>query len=422
MGLATDGNDNFINNVEEALDYVIMMRKLYDASNGKYGAFIVAVNISIGLARVPLNQDQVDSMCDKIEELGQIGILTIVAAGNSSLIDYLDEYANFYPPMCPSEYTIVVASSIKFYEIPYESATGPNIIDIAAVGEDVYTTMPGDEYGSNQGSSFAAPQVTAAVSLIYSLACDTKIQQYKEDPASFALEVKEKIIENARQIETLEFHPNGQPVINGGKMLDVYESLKSIFFEQYPENLNITGIETHHEKIASNNLTLVNYTIGVDNVNLIAGNAITFFPDSYCPSDYKLWAVIAENDCFITPPPGPPMEISIYNDVSESKEIFETKKGQTTEFGVERFNSNNEILVYPNPFEKYFEVVISLHQKSLIKMDFFDANNVLIKEFNSKKALDYLIQRVEIPNLPSGTYFLKISGENFYNVIKLVKL
>jgi hypothetical protein len=67
------------------------------------------------------------------------------------------------------------------------SGYSDTFIDIAAPGNDAYTTLPnvllpGEPYSYESGTSFASPMVAASMLLLESYTCDTYIRLKKENP------------------------------------------------------------------------------------------------------------------------------------------------------------------------------------------------------------------------------------------------
>jgi hypothetical protein len=68
----------------------------------------------------------------------------------------------------------------------------------------------------------------------------------------------------------------------------------------------------------------------------------------------------------------------------------------------------NDILVYPNPFNTYFNVYLPDMTNHEIQMSIYNAAGVLI----NKKLLSVQMNTVETSNLPTGLYFITLTNEN----------
>jgi subtilisin family serine protease len=145
--------------------YIAKMRTSYDQSAGMTGAYVVSVNISLGVlggkpAERPL-------WCQAITVLGDAGIIVVGAAPNAD-VD-VDTYSDL-PCACPNSNLITVSASDQADKPIIPSAYGAMTIDLVAPGVDLSTTTLNQAYRDNAGGcSFAAPQVAGAVALLYSI-------------------------------------------------------------------------------------------------------------------------------------------------------------------------------------------------------------------------------------------------------------
>jgi subtilisin family serine protease len=174
-----------------AYEYVLQARLRYNASNGTKGAFVVAVNCSWGIdygmpADAPL-------WCAAFDELGEAGIVSVAATANNP-VDV--DIAGDLPTTCPSDYLISVTSLDKSDHLAPSAAWGQQHVDLGAYGESVFSTSPGNQYGLYTGTSFAAPQVTGAVGLLYAAPCPELIAAAKISPMAAALAAKAILLQN----------------------------------------------------------------------------------------------------------------------------------------------------------------------------------------------------------------------------------
>jgi thermitase len=135
------------------------------------------------------------------------GILVVCAAGNESQnIDMMENY--YYPASYHLSNIISVASSDITDHLSTGSNWGANRVDIAAPGENIYSTLPGDRFGSMSGTSMATAFVTGAAALLLS-----------EKPRLTPAQVRRLLIDSADRVPALAGH-----VVSGGR-LNVYEAL-----------------------------------------------------------------------------------------------------------------------------------------------------------------------------------------------------
>ena len=203
----------------EAYDYVFRARQRYNNSFGQKGAFVVAVNCSWGTDYG--NPDDAPLWCAALDTLGKAGILSIAATAN---IPVDVDVAGDLPTTCPSDYLIAVTSLDHNNKKAGNAAWGAQHIDLGTYGKDVYTASSGNAYGLFSGTSFAAPEVSGAVGLLYSAPCPNLIALAKSDPAAAAAWVKSLILQSVSPNADLE----GKTLSGGGlqihQMLLQYEN------------------------------------------------------------------------------------------------------------------------------------------------------------------------------------------------------
>lgn len=200
--------DGGISAAIRAYDYCINMKKLYLQTNGKKGAYIVAINFSIGTegsspAMEPL-------WCAVYEKLGEVGILATCAVTNSNgdvlTIGDMPTLCN-KPAMINS--TAMNASTFGVNGNGY-SSTYVHL----ATPTSIYTTKPGNSFGSSGvGTSFTAPQVAGAIALMYSNFSVEFLDSVAKNPSKSILKIKNALLNNVDKVAEL----NGK-VVSGGKL------------------------------------------------------------------------------------------------------------------------------------------------------------------------------------------------------------
>ncbi|AWG24308.1 hypothetical protein FK004_03240 [Flavobacterium kingsejongi] len=157
LSIAGFGNEN---------DKDIALAIRYAVDNGAK-----VINMSFG-KELSLNEVWV---LDAIKYAAQKNVLIVSGSGNGSKNINLD--SPFYPN--DSDYTTIEVSDnfLKVGSISYNlneklissfSNYSKEHVDLFAPGENIYTTLPGDEYDYVEGTSFSTPIVSGIAALIWS--------------------------------------------------------------------------------------------------------------------------------------------------------------------------------------------------------------------------------------------------------------
>lgn len=119
------------------------------------------------------------------------GVLFVAAAGNER--QNVDEAQNFYYPSAYGlQNMISVAATDINNRLIASSNWGKKHVDVAAPGENIYSTLPGGRYGSMSGTSQATAFVTGIAALLLS-----------KNPKLTPIEIRRLIVESADQIPGL---------------------------------------------------------------------------------------------------------------------------------------------------------------------------------------------------------------------------
>jgi RHS repeat-associated protein len=129
-------------------------------------------------------------------------MLFVGAAGNRKA--NLDNYPT-YPAALGLDNTIAVAALDQTGRLSAFSSYGPDSVDVAAPGENIISTLPGNTYGATGGTSMAAPFVAGTAALIWS-----------QHPDWTAAEVKARILLSSDQVTGLADKISGGRKINAG--------------------------------------------------------------------------------------------------------------------------------------------------------------------------------------------------------------
>ncbi len=108
------------------------------------------------------------ALSDQIDTLGNNGILFVTAAGNTS-DNNDDPSVRRYPCGYDRPNEICVTASDQNDQLPGYANYGPATVDLAAPGDNIYSTLRNGQYGYLSGGSMASPQVAGAAALIASV-------------------------------------------------------------------------------------------------------------------------------------------------------------------------------------------------------------------------------------------------------------
>lgn len=189
-------NVGFLDEIVAGHYYVLESRRLYNATNGAQGAFVVALNASFGFdTTFPSAGPLYGEWCDLIDSLGQAGVLTVGATTNADAnVDIVGDM----PTTCPSEYQIAVTSITQLDLKPTGAGYGLTHIDLGAPGGGggAHTTDNNNSYRNFPGTSAAAPHVSGSIALLYSLPCENIAKNAITEPAKTARTVRDLIFNN----------------------------------------------------------------------------------------------------------------------------------------------------------------------------------------------------------------------------------
>ena len=206
--------------VIEAYEYLYNLRKKYNETNGKEGAFVVANNNSFGWDNTrPEDLRMGLELCQMYEKMGSVGILSVGAGPNN---DVNVELVGDTPTNCTSDFFIGVTSTNEADEKSRDGGYGEISIDIAAPGEGIRATNSGSDYGLFSGTSFATPHVTGVIGLLYSLPCVQLANDALNNPQQTALFLKNNLLIGTDPIRGLE-----DRTVSGGR-LNVFKTMTNL--------------------------------------------------------------------------------------------------------------------------------------------------------------------------------------------------
>lgn len=107
------------------------------------------------------------------------GAVIIAAAGNNG--NSAPQYPAYYP-------NVIAVTATKEDDSRAPLASYGNWVDVAAPGYQIYSTLPGNEYGYKTGTSQAAAYVTGLAAFLYSIATDSDGDGWVNDEVRSAIE------------------------------------------------------------------------------------------------------------------------------------------------------------------------------------------------------------------------------------------
>ena len=166
---STKGADGEVGVVRSVL-YAYRQKKRWIESQGKEGANVVALNMSVGIDKTFASETPI--WCAMFDSLASVGIMSAGATTNG---DINVELEGDIPSLCPSD-ALIVTSNAGLNKQYVTSGYGTKSVDLSAPGDAVFTVTPlqnnpGSPYINESGTSFAAPMVSGTVAWLNSVVC-----------------------------------------------------------------------------------------------------------------------------------------------------------------------------------------------------------------------------------------------------------
>lgn len=165
--------------VISAYTYPLVMRQMWNNSNGSQGAFVVATSASWGIDGA--NPSNYPLWCQFYDTLGHYGILNVGATTNQNLdVDV----AGDMPTGCVSNYMIGVGRTGN--QDQTSGGYGDQTIQLGAPGINVVTTSGTSGTTTTSGTSFSCPLTAGVIALAYSIPCPSFMTIVNSNPQNAA--------------------------------------------------------------------------------------------------------------------------------------------------------------------------------------------------------------------------------------------
>jgi subtilisin family serine protease len=163
--------------------------------NGAISAFIAGLNYELAHgAKISNNSWEgapfSQALFSAIDNARQHGQIFVAAAGNEGSDN---DRTPDYPGSLGLNNVVAVAATDNRDNLASFSNWGPNTVALAAPGVDVFSTLPGGNYGLMSGTSMAVPHVTGAMALVWS-----------EHPSWSYVQVIDQVLNTVDKLPSLE--------------------------------------------------------------------------------------------------------------------------------------------------------------------------------------------------------------------------
>ena len=182
----------------ESYNYIWSLRKKYNETNGKEGAYICVTNFSAALSGERPQKHPI--WCALYDSLGRQGIVSVAGTDN---MDIDIDKAGSMPSLCTSPYLLIV-NNVDLEDNLFYTARSSRSIDLSAPGVNILTTVENSTYDLLSGSSFSCPTVAASVALLYSLPSQRFCSYLQDSLAAAPLMVLNSILAGVDQVPQLQ--------------------------------------------------------------------------------------------------------------------------------------------------------------------------------------------------------------------------
>jgi subtilisin family serine protease len=288
----------------------------------------------------------------------------------------------------------------------YENSSNPDgLVYMMTLNEKVdlvangYKTFDYSNYMNNSstyayGTSFSAPMVAGTIGLMLSV-----------DDCLKPKEIESILKLTTKDIEAMSLNTNFKGLVGAGK-LEIGNAVKFV---------NEMNKATGNAVIENHIFNRFNFTLARINNKLTIKNVI--FKEN-CSANFtaRNGIEIADNSDFVPNSSGSiDLKLDSAMNLSCSPVVFQ-KKSQT----IKTTNSDNnvsKVVLYPNPNKGIFTIDLGFENKNEISIAIYDIQGKSVYKSSGKGVLF----EINVPNLSSGLYFIKLQGENYDETVNFVK-
>lgn len=170
---ALDPTGGSTSDIINAYNYAKQMRDLFVSSGGTVGANIRVLNNSYGGSGFS------QASFDAIAALNSSGILFVASAGNTDDGNTDNDQTPHYPSDYNLANTISVAATDQGDNLASFSHFGAKSVHLGAPGAGIFSTLPGNSYGTFSGTSMASPHVSGSAALLCAANPTLTVKQLK---------------------------------------------------------------------------------------------------------------------------------------------------------------------------------------------------------------------------------------------------
>ncbi len=268
-------------------------------------------------------------------------------------------------------------------------------VDICAPGYYIETTVANNNYGNDGGTFFAAPLVSAAAALLYSI-----------NPFFTPSEIEGYIKNNAANIYGVYDNYLWTGKLGAGR-LDAQASVKAALTKAYTANYcNSCPLENTYLTDASNSVSGYFY-----NKNIYAGSNNS---NVVSTSNSISTTLVATSSIVLSPE---------FDAVATANISFSARIEPCTIVAGRAISNNvtnkkkEEFKIYPNPTNNIIIIASSLFYKGQVNIDVINSVGVVVRRAHKKTdAMGVDKTEIDVKGLPSGLYYVIIrTGAKQYN-------